>query len=127
VIWDESGRNAMEIKSSQGKMALQVEVAKSLHGGMLANKERFKESKKGTISYDVKCDEASGGTCKPEFEYQWQVSDDQLRWKDLSGETGKNMKYAGELKTDLYFRRKVTERRTGQVAYSEMAILFAVL
>lgn len=127
VIWDESGKNRMEIKSIEGAMALQVEVAKTLHGGLLSNKERLKESKKGSVSYNVNCDEASGGTCKPEYEYQWQVSDNQLKWTDLSGETGKNLRYAGEIKTDLYFRRKVTERRTGQVAYSEMAILFAVL
>jgi hypothetical protein len=41
-----------------------------------------------TLPAWLNCSAASGGSCTPTYNYQWQQSSDNVNFSDISGETG---------------------------------------
>jgi RHS repeat-associated protein len=76
---------------------------------------------------NIVCSNASGGACSPAYVYQWQQSGNNSTWTDVPASvgtvTGKDLVFAGNFQAELsmYYRRRVTETVSGNVAYSNAA------
>ncbi len=123
IIWEPATPHQIEIKTEKGSEKISMEDTEELDGGELD--EREKQINRSVKSYTFKCSDAKGGSCKPIYSYQWQISDNQINWKDLSGATGKDLRFVGSVEVNTYFRRVVTEQKSGLIAYSKIALLYS--
>lgn len=72
----------------------------------------------------IYCTDAKGGACNVSLIYSWEMSDDQVIWIALKGETGQHLSFKELIKGPIYFRRKVTNALTSTVGYSNVAHVF---
>ena len=123
VIWDSSSAS-IAVTSAAGNATLAVSVTSALRPGSIDS-----SSKTLMIGYDsippaITCSVDSGGNCSPAYADQWQQSSDQVSWQDMSGFTGRNLNLTTALTQTVFYRRKVTETRSGTIAYSDVASVF---
>ena len=74
-----------------------------------------------TVPAVIACSAALGGSCKPNFNYQWQQSADDVQWEDILKAINKDLRLKNTLKQTMFYRRKVTDSTTGSIAYSDEA------
>jgi len=120
VIWnDKVVKGSISLTSSSGTATIDVGITEELSPGTIG------AAKRQQISYNTKpaainCTPASGGNCIPSYQYQWQWSEDSFTWQDVAGANSQNLSVNSLLKQAAYYRRKVTENKSGDVAYSEI-------
>ena len=123
VVWNNSGAGSLTLSSALGNNILKVTIASLLQGGTIDS-----SSKKQMIGYDsipstIICSADSGGSCSPVYSDQWQQSADMLSWKDILGAISLNLSVTSPLTQSTFFRRKVTEKTSGTIAYSDAAFV----
>jgi hypothetical protein len=126
VVWDSAGNHQLNVTSSAGNSTLSVNVTKELNGGHLNETDRFQFYDKNKVSHLFRCQEASGGSCSASNLYQWQQSDDGIKWTFVERGSDKNLKFSRKITASIFFRRKVTEMHSNTVAYSDIAMLTMV-
>lgn len=125
VKWNENATNgSISVNAAEGNASLDVKIARPLRAGMIDEASQKQEIKYDKIPSPISCSPASGGTCDPVFNYQWQESSDQVKWTDLSGQTGKNLVVSVSKTRTVFYRRKVTETRTKTIGFSTVAAVF---
>ena len=117
----------IQISSPAGKATLNVNITTPLNPGTLDSTIKFQSLDTLNIPSIILCSYAKGGSCSPAFSYQWQQSDNNVKWIDLSGATGQHLKLNSPLKQTMYYRRKVLDSRSGSVGYSEMAMIEIII
>jgi hypothetical protein len=123
VVWSNPGSGSLTLSSALGNSTLNVTVAPLLQAGTIDS-----SSKKQAIGYDsvpltIVCSPDSGGSCSPVYMDQWQQSFDMLSWKDIQGATSGNLAIVSPLTQATFYRRKVTEKTSGTIAYSDIAFV----
>jgi len=123
VIWNNGTIGSLSLQSSLGNASVQVNITSPLSGGAIAD-----SSKSQTIGYDsipqaIGCSSSSGGHCSPNYQYQWQLSVDNIQWDDITGATQPQLTISQGLQKTSYCRRKVTETISGSIAYSDAACI----
>ncbi|MEJ0105442.1 MAG: hypothetical protein WDO19_24050 [Bacteroidota bacterium] len=125
VTWNidvKEGR--LSIRSDAAADSLSIYITSLLDAGVIDV-----SLKKQSIRYDtfpslITCSQATGGNCSPVYIYQWQSSPDGINWSDIKGETGQNLLSRSSLKESIFYRRKVTEKGSGTIGYSNIATVF---
>jgi hypothetical protein len=51
---------------------------------------------------------ATGGSCSGAYQYQWQISTNDIQYRDIPGATSANLSYTTPISQTTYFQRKVT-------------------
>ena len=124
VTWNSPGPGKLIITTSSGNASLDVNIISPLIPGDIVQTNKTQSIGYNSSASTIDCAPATGGNCSPSYVYQWQLSDDNLMWKPVTGATGKSIKLTGTLKKTSYLRRMVTEKISGMVAYSGSAIVF---
>ena len=119
VRWAQGAAGKITVSSRSGSATLDVKIAKDLDPGEIINKDRQMLTTTN-IPSGLLCSPASGGSCSPSYNYQWEQSTDRLRWTPVNGATNKDLQFSSPFATTSYFRRKVIELRSSTVGYSEI-------
>lgn len=123
VIWNDTAVMRLEIQSSAGNATLLAKRTDDLSGGTIIDDDKVKVFDSTITTYGFHCDSASGGACVPNYQYQWQRSDNELNWTNITGATGKDLVFTGSVLVNTYFRRVTTESGSRTIAYSDHALL----
>ena len=123
VVWNNPGTGSLTLSSALGNSTFNVTVASLLKAGTIDS-----SSKKQVIGYDsvpslIICSPDSGGSCSPAYADQWQQSFDMVSWKDIQGATSGNLSISSPLTQATFYRRKVTEKTSGTIGYSDVAFV----
>jgi len=127
VIWNTNGSGTLNVSSSNGNASLTVTATQVLSGGSIVTGEKTQTYSRNVHQYYFHCSNPSGGSCKPSYSYQWQQSIDMLQWTDITGATKSNLTYNDSIQFNTYFRRKVTDKNSSSVAYSDIAGLSIII
>jgi hypothetical protein len=113
------------VRSQAGAADISVTIAPPLNSGFIqtADKQLLSPDK---IPVSLSCYQASGGNCSPSFWYQWEESPDKLHWKEITGANGADLSFAAPLKQTTFFRRKVFERTSQTIGYTNELTVFVI-
>lgn len=123
VIWNDTSYRKLDVTSSLGNTSIIVLATTDLKGGRIDEDDKVKLYDSTISSYSFHCGVASGGSCTPNYSYQWQKSEDGLNWVNINNATGKDLQFSGSIIVNTFFRRVTTETNSNTVAYSETGIL----
>ncbi len=125
VEWTDSISGELSLQSAAGKAGKTVSIAKELNPGSIDREATVRIFKAGTKPADIIYTFASGGGCNPVYEYQWQQSTDNLKWTDIDNTNKQRFSFQAAAGQSFYYRRKVTDTSSGNIAYTEPVALFA--
>jgi len=128
IIWDSAaGSGSVSISSTLGSISRGVTITKPLQPGAIIASSKFQNIDSGSALPVIPCSAASGGSCQPSYQYQWQQSTDEVNWTDVKGATGQQFIFPGTIQQPGFFRRRVIETNSGAIAYSDVIRLFVNL
>src|SRR5689334_3319911 len=122
VMWNDTTTGSITISTSEGNKSLNVNITSPLQAGIvdsLTKQQNFSDTT--SIPSAITCSAAQGGSCSPNYSYQWQQSIDVMIWTDIAGSTGKDLSFSSAAKQTLYYRTKITETNSGTIGYSDVA------
>lgn len=123
VIWDDTGSHKLEVTSSVGNVSLSVMHTNVLQGGSINASDKSKVYDSTVATYTFHCGLPNGGSCSPNYMYQWQKSTNGMGWVNISGSTGQDLQFSGSISRNTFFRRITTETKSNTIAYSDWATL----
>jgi len=124
VIWNAGTSGSITVSSSKGNALINVSVTVPFQAGMLDSASKLQTVSPDSIPSSIICLIDSGGSCSPSYMHQWQQSSDAVDWVDMPGATSQNLSFSSPLAAPTYFRRKVTETGSGDIGYSDIAVVF---
>ncbi|HVM86673.1 MAG TPA: hypothetical protein VMT76_00700 [Puia sp.] len=118
--WNNSAseRN-IRVSSALGNVGMEIHATTDLAGGVINDSDQVQVSNPKQTIYTFHCGVPSGGSCNPNYTYQWQSSTNQLNWADIPGAKGKDLYYSGTITVSTYFRRVTKETNSNILAYSD--------
>jgi hypothetical protein len=122
VIWKAGTSGSIQVLSSSGATTFSVSISTPLNGGSINSQVKSQEIAYDTVPAIINCTPSTGGSCSPQYLYQWQQSFDMVTWTDILGASAQNLGGLLFLKETTFFRRKVTETSSGSIAYSDIAL-----
>jgi len=82
----------------------------------------------GTLPAPITATSATDGACSGNYQYQWQVSYDNINFTDIPGATGQNLSFTTTPAQTAWYQRKVTCGAdvcyTGSVKVNMVAVLY---
>lgn len=123
ITWTDTANLQLSIQSSSGSLFLRPAATKDLQGGMIDDSDKMQVADTGSRTYLIRCEGARGGSCVPQYLYQWQRSEDGLHWQNIEGGIDRNLSFTGTIKVNTFFRRVTNESASGMTAYSDCALL----
>jgi hypothetical protein len=121
IVWKQGASANLQVSTPDGNASLPVTLTSVLAGGTIDTSVRVQLLAAAAIPKPILCSAASGGSCSPSYQYQWQQSTNLLDWTDITQATGIHLLPSQALGRSCYFRRKVTEIHSGTIAYSDAA------
>src|SRR5262249_19492270 len=115
---------SITISTSDGNKTFKVNITSALQAGLvdsLSKEQNFLDTL--SIPSTIICSSAKGGSCSPNYSYQWQQSNDAMVWEDIEGSTRQNLSFTTSVKQSFFYRRKITETNSGTIGYSDVAII----
>lgn len=126
IIWRGTEAGYLSITAGQSTASIDVLVTEKLHGGLIDSAYQAQLVKPDSIPASVICARATGGNCSPVYDYQWQQSADEIIWTDVEGGTSKDIGFNTAPTQHGFYRRKVTERKSGSISYSNVAAIYII-
>jgi hypothetical protein len=123
VVWSGDGNNSITIRSSSGDTSLSVSTTGLLDPGTVDSASRMQSLDTLSIPRPINCSAAVGGNCSPVYQYQWQQSENGMAWTNIDEAIAAGLQFSSPVKQTTYYRRKVTEKMTRSVDYSNIAII----
>ncbi len=128
VIWNDNiKKGSIAVSSGSDKESLSVIPTIELYGGNIDTSAKLQAFDYKAKSPAIKCSAAKGGSCNPSYSYQWEQSDDNLRWTEVKGATSQDFVSDADPDHTIFLRRKTVEQKSGLIAYSDVSILFVKL
>ena len=125
ITWNDKEDNGkIKVTYPKGSMAKNVYISPALNGGGIDSIRKTQIIDFQKTPKDLECSQSKGGNCNTNYSYQWQQSSDIVNWKDMVGQQNKSLKFSSGLTEPTYFRRKVIEKNSGSIAYSDVAVVF---
>lgn len=126
VTWGDTAYHRIEVQSGKGNANLLVQQTTPLIGGEIKATHNIQRYDTVSAGYSFQCSLPTGGSCTPNYTYQWQKSEDAMKWTDIAGATGKDLLFSQKLDTDTYFRRVTTESKSNTMGFSDVGLLYIV-
>ena len=123
VTWTDTANLQLSIQSSLGGFVLRPAVTADLLGGEIEDSDKVQMADTVSRTYLIRCGAAKGGSCQPQYLYQWQRSEDGLHWENIEGASYRDLSFTGTIKVNTFFRRITNESASGMTAYSDWALL----
>lgn len=127
VTWTDSSSGQITLRSAGSSFTKAVNIARELQAGSIGEEMTVQHIKEGSVADDILYTAATGGGCSPQYIYQWQQSEDNMQWTDISGSDKQEFTFSSALTRSLYFRRKVTDVNSGNIAYTKPVAVFVEL
>jgi hypothetical protein len=129
VMWNDSTSDIgnVSITSSAGNASFNVNFTQPLLPGIIDSASKTQVIRYSAVPATITCSSDSGAACSPVYNYQWQQSDDQVSWQDISDANNISLHLDSPLIQSTYYRRKVTETLSGSIGYSDVASVFVVI
>ena len=125
ISWNQSSDNGtIDITYPTGHLTKSIDVTPALMPGVVDTASKSQTVAAGALPADIVCSAAAGGGCSPDYSYQWEQSASTLDWTDIPTAQGQNLTFSGPITQLFYFRRKVTEKNSKSVAYTDFAAVF---
>lgn len=108
IIWDNTATSGVVYFDSfdSGSFSKTVTITPGLSGGTITTAPFSVTS--GSIPSTINATTASNGSCGTSYVYQWQKSNDNISFTDISGATNQNLSFTTGLTQSTYYRRMVT-------------------
>lgn len=107
---------------SKDTSSFKVTIIPPLKGGEIVEGNVQQLLPYNSVPYQTILSSASGGSCHPNYTYQWESSSDAIHWVSLTGAIDTVFSFP-PLKKSTYYRRRVTETTSKTVAYSPILSL----
>jgi hypothetical protein len=127
VTWNNVNSGSLNISSNKGNTNLSVNIISPLNAGAIGGSVKSQMINTGTTPVSISCSVATGGACSPAYTYQWQESPNSVSWNDISGASSKDLKFSAAIIETKYYRRKTIETVSGTIAYSDVAMIGAIV
>jgi hypothetical protein len=127
VIWNNNSSGKVSITSSKGNTTIQVNITNELNGGKILATDKYQNFITTNSSYFFHCSAATGGSCKPIYNYQWQKSTDMLQWENIIGATFIDLTFRDSIQVNTFFRRVVVDKSSTTIGYSDISQLSIVI
>lgn len=125
VVWDSTVASSnISVTSSSGNSSFTIVMTPPLNGGLIKSGYTTQVVDSGSVPQSISCVDASGGDCHPVYVYQWQQSENTIVWHDIENKTGQNLEFQSPAIVPAFYRRKVTESKSGTIKYSDAAAVF---
>jgi hypothetical protein len=121
VRWNSGTTGSLNLSSSKGNNTVTVNISSALNGGIISSQTNYLTIKYDTVPSTINCSPSSGGSCSPNYTYQWQESSNAVSWQDIRGATGQNLSFSSAIVFTTFYRRKAIETGSGTIAYSNIA------
>jgi hypothetical protein len=124
VIWnDETTKGKISVTTSSGSGSYNIKPTRVLQGGKIDSTSKLQLVQSDAIPRTINCAVAKGGNCSSSFAYQWEQSDDNLHWTEITGSVFKDLSFPTALNHTVFFRRRIFDSASNSVAYSDIAIV----
>lgn len=123
VVWGDTEPRRIDVTSSIGNDTRTISGTTELTGGELNEGDKTQVYDSTRSTYQFRCSVAAGGSCLPSYKYQWQQSENGLKWSKIPGATGKDLEFSGKLLVNTYFRRVTTETGSKTMVYSDSGMI----
>jgi hypothetical protein len=123
IVWTELSGSII-CSSLTDTTLLYIQTTFQLDGGLIDSTVNTQSIAYQTIPSSIICSEASGGNCQPSYSYQWEQSEDNLVWKEISSALDKDLNFSVPLTRSQFFRRKTTENNSHTIIYSSEAVVY---
>jgi hypothetical protein len=126
VVWDSSGitSGSLAVTTSLGDTTIAVNIAQPLSSGVMDSLTANQTLDTATTPATLTCPSATGGGCSIAYQYQWQLSYDNVIWQNLSGATSAQLPFSWPLSQTSYYRRVTINTVSNAFGYSNVAMLF---
>lgn len=122
IAWTGSALNSfLSVTSDQGNTSLAISLTSVLFPGNISSSSKTQVIDYNSIPSMIICSIDKGGSCAPSYSDQWQQSPDELKWSDIDRATNQNLMVTASLIQQTFYRRKVTEKQSGTIGYSDVA------
>ena len=120
VTWSSGGTLKVTTTNPTSSPSITITTAATLNGGTLSNTTQSINNNAipATINSATL---ATGGSCSPTYNYQWQSSPNNVTYTNISGATSTSLSFTSGLTATTYYRRMVTETSSNTTAYSNVA------
>ncbi|MBN8666399.1 MAG: hypothetical protein J0M30_02780 [Chitinophagales bacterium] len=125
IIWSSSVTNGtIQVKSGSSVLhSFSVAITDQIFPGVIDSMVTEQEIINDSIPSPIGCSLARLGNCNASFAYQWQQSEDNLIWTDISGATNQSLGFQSAPTHTTFYRRKVREMNSGETSFSPVAIV----
>ena len=128
IIWNSGIQKAqISVSAPSGNIIDTVYLTSDLQPGSIDAGSIQQTIGDSSSPVQINCSAATGGSCSPSYNYQWQQSPDNVSWSDISGATNPQMDAQLILTNTKYFRRKVTETQSGLIDFSNTATVIVTV
>ena len=124
VTWNSGSSGSVLVQSSKGNDTIGVTITSALVGGVITDSSNNQQIAFSDTPAVIKCSPSTGGSCTPQYSYQWQQSSDQVSWSDMAGDTTQNLTFSGPVTQTFFIRRKVTETGSNTITFSSIAVVY---
>jgi hypothetical protein len=127
VVWSSDTIGSVNVTSSKGNAILNVSITSLLNGGTISMDLKSQSINFGLLPTTISCSVPTGGACTPNYLYQWQASSNAVDWTDLANNNGENLSFTIPLKETKYYRRRTKETVSGNIAFSDVAMVATII
>lgn len=124
VKWyDDFQDGSLVLSSNSGNASIAVNISTALTPGTITSGHK-QDLPYETIPQTIVCSNPQGGSCNPSYALQWEKSADGNNWVSIENATQKNLDFNFPLTKTAYFRRKLNENNSSEIAYSDTAVVY---
>lgn len=124
VVWNDTVAAKVTLTVPSGNAQFQVAITEALGGGFIDSTGREQYySDTTSIPAPLACSPASGGSCSPNYNYQWQSSLDGFLWTNIDSATQQGLTFSAPARQSRFYRRQTIESSSGTVVYSDIATI----
>jgi len=129
VVWSDSASDEgiITLTSPTGSVSLNVHFAAELQAGAINSNSKTRFIIANQIPAPILCGLDSGGACSPSYYHQWQQSMDMVSWFDVPSANDQSLNFTTAMTQTTYYRRKVVEKSSGTIGYSDVAAVFVTI
>lgn len=124
VIWDSAaGNGVITVTVGDQSANLNITITSMLDAGKIDSTSKLQYVQTDSFPVRILCAGATGGSCNPNYIYQWQQSFDYTEWTDIDNAAEQSLTFSSALTKTTYFRRMVTETVSNTTGYSDNAVV----
>lgn len=126
ITWDKpeisTGRITVSFNGNQ--QVLEVPLITELQAGLIDSAVKSQLIDSAAVPVSITCSLPAGGSCSPNYSYQWQWSADNNTWTNLDSATAQNLDFSAGIMQNTFFRRRVFESQSNTYGFSDVSAVF---